>query len=132
MKSLVIALALLVSAVNASAAVQKGTFENEYVNEHPVYTLKVVGPTAAQLTINANRCYFNELGEVEACTMMGLIYKNVKLVPKAVAANRLTSVYSLEGENLEIVTNLRRPSVVRLIERDEQDRVINALTLRKK
>ncbi len=131
MKSWLLALIVLLTAnLSFASAFKPGaTFESDYIVEQGTYALKI-GAKTSTLTINGNRCDHNDLGEITLCTVMGLDIKDVKLVPKAVAATRIYQVYSLSGTEFEIVTNMREPNQVRLLHRGTNGQIINVVILR--
>ncbi|BBH54503.1 hypothetical protein [Fluviispira sanaruensis] len=109
-------------------------WESDYVVGKGVYSLQVTSKESVSVTEDINSCFFNSLGHVAGCTRMGVFPTNGNLVVKPFATDRMTTLYSLENSNYEVVHNLGNEAkgYIRLLKVDQNGRVVDSVRLFKK
>ncbi|APJ02962.1 hypothetical protein [Silvanigrella aquatica] len=135
MKKIAVASLMLMStSIFAHNLPVHSKWESDYVIGKSTHTLHVTSQSDAAVTVDPNSCFFNHLGIVAGCTLMGTATYSGKLDVKNVPANRMTLVYGLENSQFEVVHNLsdEASGFLRLLKVDNKGNVVDSVRLFKK
>ncbi len=110
------------------------TWQSDYVAGKGSYSLKVTSKVNVSVLEDTNGCFFDYLGRVSGCTLMGIIPTNGRLVIKSAATDHMTALYFLENSNYEVVHNLgdEAKGYIRLLKIDQNGNVEDSVRLFKK
>ncbi len=131
---LLFAIAMISLPLHAHNLPVGATYESDYIQGSGQYRLYIDDKDEVTFTHDPNRCAYTRLGEMAGiCTAIGLNTTTSPLQVVPVAANKMTLVYKLKGDDFnqyQFVLRLR-DETIRLLKIDSFDRVYDVIILRK-